>query len=45
MQTMESPFGRITAVAPVERMSETMPHFDRPPLPLGSSEPVWLERV
>jgi crotonobetainyl-CoA:carnitine CoA-transferase CaiB-like acyl-CoA transferase len=45
MQAMESPFGRITAVAPVERMSETMPHFDRPPLPLGSSEPVWLERV
>jgi crotonobetainyl-CoA:carnitine CoA-transferase CaiB-like acyl-CoA transferase len=45
MQTMESPFGRITAVAPVEQMSETMPHFDRPPMPLGSSDPVWLERV
>jgi crotonobetainyl-CoA:carnitine CoA-transferase CaiB-like acyl-CoA transferase len=45
MHVMESPFGRVTAVAPVERMSETMPHFDSPPMPLGSSDPVWLERA
>jgi crotonobetainyl-CoA:carnitine CoA-transferase CaiB-like acyl-CoA transferase len=41
MHTMESPFGRVSAIAPVEQMSETMPHFGRPPMPLGSSEPVW----
>jgi crotonobetainyl-CoA:carnitine CoA-transferase CaiB-like acyl-CoA transferase len=45
MHVMESPFGRVTAVAPVERMSETMPYFDSPPMPLGSSDPVWLERA
>lgn len=41
MQTMESPFGRVTAVAPVESMAETIPAFDLPPVPLGTHQPVW----
>jgi crotonobetainyl-CoA:carnitine CoA-transferase CaiB-like acyl-CoA transferase len=43
MHTMESPFGRVSAIAPVEEMSETMPRFDLPPTPLGSGAAVWLD--
>jgi crotonobetainyl-CoA:carnitine CoA-transferase CaiB-like acyl-CoA transferase len=41
MHTMDSPFGRVAAIAPVERMSETAPYFDQPPVPLGTHAPVW----
>jgi crotonobetainyl-CoA:carnitine CoA-transferase CaiB-like acyl-CoA transferase len=42
MHTMASPFGRVEAIAPVERMSETAPHFDLPPVPLGTHAPAWV---
>ncbi|MET3118926.1 crotonobetainyl-CoA:carnitine CoA-transferase CaiB-like acyl-CoA transferase [Undibacterium sp. GrIS 1.8] len=41
LQTMSSDFGQIRAIAPVERMSETMPGFDLPPSPLGSHAARW----
>jgi len=39
---MDSPFGKISAIAPVEQMSATMPHFASPPVPLGTDAPAWL---
>ena len=36
-----SPLGRIRHLAPVVRMSETPPHWARPPLPLGYNAPAW----
>lgn len=41
LQTTDSPFGKVTAMAPVERMSETMPAFELPPVPLGTHAPSW----
>jgi hypothetical protein len=41
MQTSDSPFGKITAMAPVERMAETPPAFELPPVPLGTHLPAW----
>jgi crotonobetainyl-CoA:carnitine CoA-transferase CaiB-like acyl-CoA transferase len=41
MQTMDSPFGKITAIAPVEHMAETPPAFELPPVPLGTHLPAW----
>lgn len=41
LETMSSDFGQISAIAPVERMSETMPGFDLPPSPLGSHAARW----
>jgi crotonobetainyl-CoA:carnitine CoA-transferase CaiB-like acyl-CoA transferase len=41
MHAMASPFGRVAAIAPVERMSETAPRFDLPPVPLGTHAPSW----
>jgi crotonobetainyl-CoA:carnitine CoA-transferase CaiB-like acyl-CoA transferase len=43
MHTMESPFGRVSAIAPVEEMSETPPRFDLPPAPLGSGAAAWVD--
>ncbi|MBU6494145.1 MAG: CoA transferase [Burkholderiales bacterium] len=43
LQTIDSPFGRVRAVAPVERMSLTPPRFDMPPVPLGTHAPAWLD--
>ncbi len=40
--TMDSPFGRVSAIAPVERMALTPPHFDLPPVPPGTHAPGWL---
>jgi hypothetical protein len=40
-QTMDTPFGQVTAIAPVETMSETMPRFALPPVPLGTHRPEW----
>ena len=42
--TMDSPFGRISAIAPVEQMALTPPHFDLPPVPSGTHAPRWLAR-
>ena len=41
MQTIDSPFGNVLAVAPAEMMSETMPRFDLPPVPIGTDAPRW----
>lgn len=41
LETMSSDFGQISAIAPVECMSETMPGFDLPPSPLGSHAARW----
>ncbi|WP_206953753.1 CoA transferase [Trinickia acidisoli] len=41
MQTMDSPFGKVLAAAPAERMSATPPRFDRPPVPLGTHAASW----
>ena len=40
--TMDSPFGRISAIAPVEQMALTPPRFDLLPVPPGSHAPAWL---
>lgn len=40
-QTMESPFGQLSAIAPVEQMPETPPHFDLPPAPLDAHAAAW----
>ena len=39
--TSDTPMGRLTHLAPVLRMSETMPHWDKPTVPLGHHQPVW----
>ena len=36
--------GRLSHLGPVVSLSETPPHWDRPTVPLGYSEPVWPER-
>ena len=41
MQTMDTPFGKVLAVAPAETMSATPPRFDRPPVPLGTDAASW----
>ena len=38
------PDGRLTHLAPALQLSETMPHWTRPTVPLGYHEPVWPER-
>jgi crotonobetainyl-CoA:carnitine CoA-transferase CaiB-like acyl-CoA transferase len=40
----DSPFGRITHLAPVVQMSETPARWARPAVPRGYHEPVWPER-
>ena len=42
--TMDSPFGRISAIAPVEQMALTPAHFDLPPVPPGTHALRWLAR-
>ena len=37
----ESPFGRLTHVAPAARLSETEAFWARPPVPAGTHEAVW----
>lgn len=41
--TMETPstFGKIRHLAPAVTLSETPPHWNRPPVELSSHEPVW----
>ena len=40
----ETPFGRLTHLAPAIRMSETPARWDLPTVPLGTHAPVWLLR-
>ncbi|MGZ5227304.1 MAG: CoA transferase [Burkholderiales bacterium] len=39
-----TPVGRLQHLAPVLRMSETPPRWDRPTVPLGHHQPVWPAR-
>lgn len=41
-QTRDSDFGRLDHLAPALSLSATPPGWDRPPVPLGTDEPVWL---
>lgn len=41
---MESPFGTLDYVPPALRYSETIAYFDKPPVPVGASQPAWLTR-
>jgi crotonobetainyl-CoA:carnitine CoA-transferase CaiB-like acyl-CoA transferase len=40
----DAPAGHLRFLAPVVRMSETPPRWDRPPVPLGYHEPAWPAR-
>jgi crotonobetainyl-CoA:carnitine CoA-transferase CaiB-like acyl-CoA transferase len=40
----DTAFGHIQHLAPVVEMSETPPHWELPVVPLGTHQPVWLER-
>lgn len=42
MESTETPFGRVLAAAPAERMDETPPRYARPPVSIGADEPCWL---
>ena len=42
--TSETPSGRLRHLKPVVQMSETMPHWARPSVPLGFHRPEWPER-
>jgi crotonobetainyl-CoA:carnitine CoA-transferase CaiB-like acyl-CoA transferase len=38
---VDAPAGRVRYLAPIVRMSETPPRWDRPPVPLGYHQPMW----
>jgi crotonobetainyl-CoA:carnitine CoA-transferase CaiB-like acyl-CoA transferase len=40
----ETVWGRLTHMAPVLKLSETPPHWTLPAAPLGTHQPVWLDR-
>lgn len=40
-----SSLGEIRHLLPVASMSETTPHWSRPPVPLGQDAPAWPERT
>ena len=40
-----SSLGSIRHLLPVARMSETTPHWSRPPVPLGHDAPAWPVRT
>jgi crotonobetainyl-CoA:carnitine CoA-transferase CaiB-like acyl-CoA transferase len=42
---MQSPFGLLEYVAPALRYSSSTAHFDKPPVPVGSSPAEWLPRA
>jgi len=42
MQEMESGFGRLSFLRPIVALSETPPGWDRPPVPPGADDAVWL---
>jgi crotonobetainyl-CoA:carnitine CoA-transferase CaiB-like acyl-CoA transferase len=37
----DTPVGRLGHLKPAVRLSQTMPHWSRPTVPLGHHEPVW----
>ncbi|MFC1966994.1 CoA transferase [Chloroflexota bacterium] len=39
----DTPFGRMTHLAPVLKLSETPTRWSLPTVPLGTHEPVWLD--
>jgi hypothetical protein len=39
--TSNTPVGKLRHLAPVIRMSETPPRWDKPTVPLGYHQPVW----
>jgi len=41
LHDVDSPFGRVRAAAPAERMSETPAFYARPPVPIGTDAPAW----
>ena len=41
---MQSPFGTLEYPPPVLRYSRSPAYFDKPPVPVGSSQPQWLPR-
>ncbi len=41
---MDAPDGRIRYLRPVVQLSETPPHWSRPPVPLGYHRPEWPPR-
>lgn len=45
MGEMDAPDGRIRFLRPVVRLSETPPHWTRPPAPLGYHGASWPERA
>ena len=45
MGEMDAPDGRIRFLRPVVRLSETPPHWTRPPVPLGYHAASWPERA
>lgn len=45
MGEMDAPDGRIGFLRPVVRLSETPPHWTRPPVPLGYHGASWPERA
>lgn len=45
MGEMDAPDGRIGFLRPVVRLSETPPHWTRPPVPLGYHAASWPARV
>jgi crotonobetainyl-CoA:carnitine CoA-transferase CaiB-like acyl-CoA transferase len=42
VQHTSSPFGELTHVRPAGDIAGISPHWDRPPVPLGTHEPEWL---
>ena len=42
--TTESPFGTLRHLRPVIELSETPPHWTRPPVPLGTHAPEWPDK-
>ena len=42
--TTGTPSGELTHLAPALRLSETIPHWTRPTVPLGYHDPVWPDR-
>jgi hypothetical protein len=45
METTETPWGRMLAVAPAARLSATPGAWTRPPVPLGTHPPEWPART
>jgi crotonobetainyl-CoA:carnitine CoA-transferase CaiB-like acyl-CoA transferase len=45
MEETDTPWGRMLAVAPVARLSETPGRFARPSTPLGAHPPEWPARA